>query len=133
MSIASDLYLFELCLIHVCSFSLSNLNDVYMIQLQTFVEVNVSFYWPVKYYWRNPKAEVIFTNTKACNCFITHYNALWRHPVNITSTRWVLSFSTSRNLSIRCSGLVLVTVCWTDESSGREHEVNLSKWTSTVQ
>ena len=35
--------------------------------------------------------------------------------------------------SIRCPGLVLVTMCWTGESSEREQEINLSKWTSTVQ
>jgi hypothetical protein len=27
--------------------------------------------------WRNPKVDVIFTDTKACDCFHTYYNALW--------------------------------------------------------
>jgi 16S rRNA A1518/A1519 N6-dimethyltransferase RsmA/KsgA/DIM1 with predicted DNA glycosylase/AP lyase activity len=28
------------------------------MQLQTFVEVNMSFDWPVKLYWPKPKVEV---------------------------------------------------------------------------
>jgi hypothetical protein len=50
--------------------------------------------WGQYWFCRSIK-KIKFTDTKACNCFITYNNALWRqrrHPVNITSSRWIPLF-----------------------------------------